>query len=159
MKRYQNLIPTFISDQYQAGKLKGKFKAYTMFVDIVGFTPLTQRLVNHGKEGSEILSDIINEVFEPATELVHNYKGFIANFEGDAFTGVFRFTDPESVLVCAARIRRRLNGYQLNDPPVLDNAESIWNRQWTIFHRQYLKPLLMAQYFYPILRNKKVHQL
>ncbi len=50
-----NLIPRYISDQFKQNNLKGSFEAFTMFVDISGFTKLTETLMQHGKEGAEVL--------------------------------------------------------------------------------------------------------
>ncbi len=44
----KNLVPRFILDKYSKNLLSGKFKAYTMFIDISGFTPMTQDLMSHG---------------------------------------------------------------------------------------------------------------
>jgi len=85
-----NLIPYFISENYKVGKFKGKFKAYSMFVDISGFTDLTETLMRYKKSGSEILANIVNNLFKPLVEKVYNNGGMITNFEGDAFTAVFK---------------------------------------------------------------------
>ncbi len=108
MSKVKNLIPLFIAKQFKSNRLSGKFKAVSLFVDIVGFTPLTQGLMKHGKEGAEILSDIINEIFEPSTNLVSQFKGIIANFEGDAFTAIFKNQDYLKSIQCAIEIRKLL---------------------------------------------------
>ncbi len=59
-----NLIPHFIYKQYQAGNY-------------------------HGKEGAELLADIINRVFDLMINAVYERGGFITGFAGDAFTAVF----------------------------------------------------------------------
>lgn len=84
-----NLIPTFILEKHPEGKYHGNFKAATMFVDISSFTPMTQELMKNGKEGAEILNDILTAVFTPVIEAVYNHGGFISSFEGDAFTAIF----------------------------------------------------------------------
>ncbi len=111
MSKVKNLIPSFISEQFKSNRLSGKFKAVSLFVDIVGFTPLTQGLMKHGKEGAEILSDIINEIFEPSTNLVSQFKGILANFEGDAFTAIFKNQDYLNSIQCAIEIKRLLKTY------------------------------------------------
>lgn len=84
-----NLIPKFIHDKYKENKKKDNFKATTLFIDISGFTPMTERLMREGKEGVEILSEIINKVFNPLINAVYNRSGFISGFAGDAFTAIF----------------------------------------------------------------------
>lgn len=60
-----------------------------MFVDLSGFTALTESLMKEGNEGAERLSDILNRIFSPMVELVYARDGFIPYFAGDAFTGIF----------------------------------------------------------------------
>jgi predicted ATPase/class 3 adenylate cyclase len=60
-----------------------------MFVDIAGFTDMTQSLMKNGKEGAEILTEIINRIFTPSIEIIYDYDGFISTFAGDAFTTIF----------------------------------------------------------------------
>jgi len=60
-----------------------------MFVDITGFTPMTQVLMKNGKEGAEILNDLLTAVFTPVIEEIDKNSGFISSFEGDAFTAIF----------------------------------------------------------------------
>ncbi|MCK5035326.1 MAG: hypothetical protein KAS73_05490, partial [Candidatus Sabulitectum sp.] len=85
----KNIIPDFILMQYCQKKFKGNFKAVAMFLDISGFTPMTEELMKNGKEGVEILSDIISDIFSPAIDIVHSNGGFISTFAGDAFTAIF----------------------------------------------------------------------
>lgn len=85
----KNLIPHFIQDQFQNGQSQGQLEAYTMFVDLSGFTPLTESLMRQGNRGAEQLSNILNEVFEPLVRLVYAKGGFIPYFAGDAFTAIF----------------------------------------------------------------------
>ena len=81
-----NLIPEFISEQYKANKLSGTFKAYTMFVDISGFTQLTETLMKHQKYGAEVLTDILNNIFNPIVKNIYNNNGIITTFAGDAYS-------------------------------------------------------------------------
>ncbi|MCK5760905.1 MAG: adenylate/guanylate cyclase domain-containing protein, partial [Candidatus Delongbacteria bacterium] len=85
----RNIIPDFILKQYCQKKFKGNFKAVAMFLDISGFTPMTEELMKNGKEGVEVLSDIISNIFSPAIDIVHSNGGFISTFAGDAFTAIF----------------------------------------------------------------------
>lgn len=60
-----------------------------MFVDLSGFTPLTETLMKHGNEGAEQLSISLNNIFAPMVNLVYSQRGFIPYFAGDAFTAIF----------------------------------------------------------------------
>ncbi|MCK4978915.1 MAG: AAA family ATPase, partial [Candidatus Delongbacteria bacterium] len=85
-----NLIPHFISEQYKKNKHKGLFKAYTMFVDISGFTQLTETLMKHEKDGAEVLTEALNNIFNPVVKNIFDNGGMISTFAGDAFTAIFR---------------------------------------------------------------------
>lgn len=60
-----------------------------MFVDMSGFTRLTDTLMREGSQGAEQLSQIINEIFSPMVGEVYGQGGLIPYFAGDAFTGLF----------------------------------------------------------------------
>ncbi len=85
----QPLIPPFIQQKFLAGELHGELSAFTLNIDLSGFTPLTETLMKQGLVGAEQLSVILNEVFEPLVALVYASGGFIPYFAGDAFTAVF----------------------------------------------------------------------
>lgn len=60
-----------------------------MFVDLSGFTAMTEKLMRQGNEGAEKLSHILNSIFTPPVHLVYQRGGFIPYFAGDAFTAIF----------------------------------------------------------------------
>lgn len=88
-----NLIPRFINERYEERAAVGELDAAVMFIDIVGFTGMTEDLMRHGKEGAEVLSDTINRTFGPVINRVYKDNGFIALFAGDAFMTIF----PENI--------------------------------------------------------------
>lgn len=85
----RNLIPHFIQDKFTKNERHGHFEGYTMFIDLSGFTALTQSLTKKGDAGAEQLSNILNRIFEPLVELVYSQGGFIPYFAGDSFIAVF----------------------------------------------------------------------
>ncbi len=85
-----NLIPDYISLMHQNKRYAGQFEAAAVFVDISGFTSLTEALSEYGREGSEVLSRLINEVFTPCINSVYNMGGFISHFAGDSFLAIFK---------------------------------------------------------------------
>jgi class 3 adenylate cyclase/tetratricopeptide (TPR) repeat protein len=85
----QPLIPPFIQQKILAEEHSGQLEAFTLNIDLSGFTPLTESLMKKGISGAERLSHILNEVFEPLVKLVYDRGGFIPYFAGDAFTAVF----------------------------------------------------------------------
>ncbi|MBI1226410.1 MAG: tetratricopeptide repeat protein [Bacteroidetes bacterium] len=84
-----NLLPHFIQEQLLSDKRHGSFQAFTVFVDMSGFTRLTETLLKQGNTGAERLSNILNAIFEPMVRQVYAQGGFIPYFAGDAFTGIF----------------------------------------------------------------------
>ena len=64
-----------------------------MFVDLSGFTQLTNTLMEKGAVGAEELSVTLNEIFQPSVQLVYQNNGFIPYFAGDSFTAIFPVSD------------------------------------------------------------------
>lgn len=106
-------IPDFILSNYKEKKFNGVLTAFTLFIDIYGFSPMTRELASHGNEGAEILSQIINDIFTPSIEVISNNGGFIASFAGDAFTAIFEVSSAEYVLRAAFEINRVFNKHGL----------------------------------------------
>jgi len=90
------LVPNFIIEQFVAGKLSGKFQAAALFVDISGFSALTDELMSQGQHGAEVLVTIIRAVFKPLMQSVYEQGGFVATLAGDAFTALFPIDDPQT---------------------------------------------------------------
>ncbi|MBT3168827.1 MAG: AAA family ATPase [Candidatus Cloacimonetes bacterium] len=109
----KNLIPYLIHENYQKNIFAGIINADVMFVDISGFSAMTQKLMQNGDEGAEILSEIINKIFTPAIEEIYAQNGFISTFAGDAFTAIFPTanTQTNSVLAAASMIQ---NKFEIN---------------------------------------------
>jgi class 3 adenylate cyclase/Tfp pilus assembly protein PilF len=99
-------IPSFIYEQFQKNQKHGLFKATTLFIDISGFTPLTESLLKHGKTGAEILSEILDDIFVPITTLVYERGGMIPYFAGDAFVAIFENEQALEVADIAMQIKR-----------------------------------------------------
>jgi class 3 adenylate cyclase/tetratricopeptide (TPR) repeat protein len=85
------LVPQFIINKYSAGELSGEFQAVGMFVDISGFTAMTDGLMDHGQHGAEVLAEIMHKVFNPLVRCVYEQTGFIPTLAGDALTALFPF--------------------------------------------------------------------
>ncbi|NJB87061.1 tetratricopeptide (TPR) repeat protein/class 3 adenylate cyclase [Lewinella marina] len=85
----QPLIPPFIQQKLVAGDLHGELEAFTLNIDLSGFTPLTESLMEQGLSGAEQLSVVLNDVFQPLVSLAYSAGGFIPYFAGDAFTAIF----------------------------------------------------------------------
>lgn len=115
----KNLIPHFIDEQYRAGNFRGELHAYTMFIDLSGFTALTETLMKHGSEGAEALSRILNDLFAPMVHHVYQRGGFVTYYAGDSFIAVFPDSLPgEDVLAflaTAIQLREIFTGRELQE--------------------------------------------
>ncbi|MFQ6611023.1 MAG: adenylate/guanylate cyclase domain-containing protein [Fidelibacterota bacterium] len=85
----RNLVPEFVIAKYLEKNYQGEFTAYSIFIDISGFTSTTEALMKHGKEGAEVLSDILEFLFSTSVDSIYSNGGFITRFAGDAFTALF----------------------------------------------------------------------
>lgn len=85
----KHFLPHFIQENHRHGNSEGRLHAYTMFVDLSGFTRLTEKLMSEGSEGAEELSRTLNHIFQPTVKLVYEQGGFIPYFAGDSFTAIF----------------------------------------------------------------------
>ena len=106
----KNFIPDLIGEKVSENIHSGTFTASTIFIDISGFTSMTQFLMEHGKEGAEILSNIINNIFSPSIRAVYDNGGFVSTFAGDAFTSIFETEKVDYALKAAFEINRVFAG-------------------------------------------------
>jgi predicted ATPase/class 3 adenylate cyclase len=88
--KIHRLVPTFILENYAAGRNRGSFRAAGLFVDISGFSALTDVLMNQGQHGAEVLAGVMRAVMAPLIAMVFEHGGFVATQAGDAFTALFR---------------------------------------------------------------------
>ena len=82
-------------------------KKYLLYIDIAGFSSITDKLNKEGVEGSEILSQIIKNIFKNAVNIVYKNKGYIATFAGDAFLAIFK--SYKNILNSAIEIKKLLD--------------------------------------------------
>jgi class 3 adenylate cyclase/tetratricopeptide (TPR) repeat protein len=88
--RSQILVPHFILENLANHQFSGQFAAASLFVDISGFTALTETLLEEGAGGAETLANTVQEVFDPLIEQIYTFGGFISGFAGDAFYALFQ---------------------------------------------------------------------
>src|SRR5512142_933762 len=105
------LVPAFIINNYLAGNLGGSFQAVGLFVDISGFSSMTDALMAHGQHGAEVLAEIMSSVLDPLIESVFEQGGFVASSAGDALTALFPLEGHEDAplraLAAAMHIQER----------------------------------------------------
>jgi predicted ATPase/class 3 adenylate cyclase len=80
-----------------------------VFVDLSGFTRMSERLARIGKAGAEEVTDIIGSSFATLLEVAYQNGGSLIKFGGDALLLFFTGPDhPVSACGAAAGMRRRL---------------------------------------------------
>ena len=60
-----------------------------LFVDVSGFTPLSERLRPLGQAGAERITHIINDLFFQLVSVLFDHGGTLLKFGGDALLGLF----------------------------------------------------------------------
>ncbi len=84
-----NLVPRFLLDNYKLEQYNGQFPAVGLFVDITGFSQLTDDLLEYGQHGAEVLAGVMRQIFTPLIAIVYAQGGFVSSLAGDAFTAIF----------------------------------------------------------------------
>lgn len=116
----KHLVPRFIIRQDLSGAVRGEIDSISLFLDLTGFTNMTEALISEGKAGAESLSKIINSVFQPLLEIVYANRGLVTTFAGDAFTVLFDKAQGATgarAVVCATRMLEVLHTNPLHRTP------------------------------------------
>jgi class 3 adenylate cyclase/predicted ATPase len=80
-----------------------------LFVDVSGFTKLSERLARHGKVGAEEVVDVIGGCFTALLAVAYEGGGSLLKFGGDALLLLFTGPDhPERAAAAAVGMQRRL---------------------------------------------------
>src|SRR6185436_3741518 len=66
-----------------------RFEAAVLFVDVAGFTALTEALAARGAAGAEDLTEMLNRYFGQIIDAVLARGGDIVKFAGDAIVAVW----------------------------------------------------------------------
>jgi class 3 adenylate cyclase len=74
-----------------------------LFVDVSGFTPLSERLSRLGQEGAERITAIINDLFHETVSTLLDHGGILLKFGGDALLGLFPGDSEEAMAQGALR--------------------------------------------------------
>ncbi|MGH2673437.1 MAG: adenylate/guanylate cyclase domain-containing protein, partial [Actinomycetota bacterium] len=89
--------------------LHRRFDASMAFVDISGFTAMSERLARLGREGAEEVSEIVNATFARLLAVAYANGGSLRKFGGDALLLLFDGPEhPGRAAHAAAGMRREL---------------------------------------------------
>jgi len=83
------VVPELIIENYRAGRFRGEFAAIGMFLDLSGFSNMTDTLMQHGQHGAEVLAGLMHGVFDPLVESIFEYGGKIVGFAGDGIMALY----------------------------------------------------------------------
>ena len=76
--------------QPQPGQADGEFVEGTLlFADISGFTAMSERLSQIGREGAEEVTEVVNRYFDAMLDILRAHDGQLIRFGGDALLGLF----------------------------------------------------------------------
>ena len=83
------VVPELIIENYLAGRYRGEFPAVGMFLDLSGFSNMTDTLMQHGQHGAEVLAGLMHGVFDPLVASIFEYGGKIVGFAGDGIMALY----------------------------------------------------------------------
>jgi predicted ATPase/class 3 adenylate cyclase len=83
------VVPELIIENYRAGRFSGEFSAVGMFLDLSGFSTMTDTLMQYGQHGAEVLAGLMHGVFDPLVESIFEYGGKIVGFAGDGIMALY----------------------------------------------------------------------
>ncbi|MGB8361860.1 MAG: adenylate/guanylate cyclase domain-containing protein, partial [Acidimicrobiia bacterium] len=104
----QPYVPRVASewDEVALGRPWRSVEGTLVFVDISGFTALSERLAQKGRIGAEELTSVLNRVFGEMLDVVYQRGGALLKFGGDALLLLFS-TDDHVMQACAATVEMR----------------------------------------------------
>ncbi len=107
-KKMLEAMMSFLPDQIINAKLSDKkIKPYEisncviLYMDISGFTSMSELLAAMGKEGAEKLTTIINSFFRQLIRIIVSNKGDIYRFGGDAIIALFDGEEVKRAVIAA----------------------------------------------------------
>ena len=107
-KKMLEAMMSFLPNRIINAKLSDKkIKPYEIlncvivYMDISGFTSMSERLATVGKEGAEELTTIINSFFRQLIRIIVNNNGDIYRFGGDAIIALFDSEEAKRAIIAA----------------------------------------------------------
>lgn len=102
-------------------------QATLLFADISGFTAMSERLTQLGREGAEVITGIVNDYFATMLAIIAQHGGDLLKFGGDALLVSFS-GDDSAVLGCQAALemQRAMDRFA-----AIDTARGAFNLRMT----------------------------
>lgn len=83
------VVPELIVENFRKNEMSGQFSAVGMFLDLSGFSTMTDSLMQHGQHGAEVLAGLMHSVFDPLVRSIFNHGGKIVSFQGDGIMALY----------------------------------------------------------------------
>lgn len=96
------VVPELIVEKYRRGEFNGEFQAAGLFLDLSGFSSMTDELMQHGQHGAEVLAILMHGVFDPLVENIFSHGGKIVSFAGDGIMALFPLNGDEKSIALHA---------------------------------------------------------
>ncbi|HDS08618.1 MAG TPA: hypothetical protein ENN73_00190, partial [Firmicutes bacterium] len=84
-----NILPLVPRGAYDKRMNLKERVSVLLYIDISGFTRMTEKLSKLGREGAEEITKVINSFFSPIINIIIENQGDIINFGGDSIEAVF----------------------------------------------------------------------
>jgi len=95
------------------------YLAAVLFVDISGFTALTEQFAVRGPSGAEDISGVLNDFYGQWIDIIRSYGGDIIKFAGDGILVIWQSDDLEDATLRAAqtalKARKKLENFRAGD--------------------------------------------
>jgi len=96
-----------------------EYQAAVLFVDISGFTALTEEFAARGPSGAEDISSILNDFYSQWIQIIKKYGGDIIKFAGDGLLVIWQYENLERASLLAAQTaleaRETLENFRAGD--------------------------------------------
>src|SRR5215212_501284 len=116
-------LPRMLTQQLLEERLESPWLRWVegslLFADLSGSTALAERLSTLGREGTEMVTAFLNQIFTILIEVIQDYGGDLVSFGGDALL-VFFGDDrhPRTAARAALALQESLHGYVRTVPGV-----------------------------------------
>ena len=82
-----------------------RLRIATMFIDISGFSPMSEAFARAGRSGGEELTGVLNGFFRAMIDVADGHGGSVGKFSGDALTVVFPTDADEEAAGCRRAVQ------------------------------------------------------
>ena len=86
-----------------------RLRMASMFIDISGFSPMSEAFARAGRSGGEELTEVLSGFFRAMIDVADGYGASVGNFSGDALTVVFPTDENEEAESCRRAVQCALD--------------------------------------------------